>query len=131
MKRSRPVSLALVGLFVWLTGCTSYRQIELAQVADYGKVRVTFADGERVVVPQDAFVADSLYVWKEAKPGAHYGKVQVWYPLEQVTLVEARHGDAAKTVGLVLLVLGGMVAVVAIGCAASECDFGIGPFSGN
>jgi len=118
--RSRPVSLALVGLFVWVTACTSYRQIELAQVADYGQVRVTFADGERVVVPQDAFVGDSLYLWKEAQPAAHYGKVQVWYPLDQVSLVEGRHGDATKTGGLVVLVLGGLVALTALVCTSGD-----------
>ena len=47
MYCSRPASLALVGLFIWLTGCTSYKQIQLSEVSDYGKVRVTQTDGER------------------------------------------------------------------------------------
>jgi len=44
--RNRPVSLALVGLFVWVTGCTSWTQIGVSEVADHGKVRVTLTDGE-------------------------------------------------------------------------------------
>ena len=32
MLRNRPVSLALVGLFVWITGCTSYKQIDIGEL---------------------------------------------------------------------------------------------------
>ena len=47
MLRSRSVSLALVALFVWLTGCTSYSQVEIGDLPQKGKVRVTLNDGER------------------------------------------------------------------------------------
>ena len=46
MFRSCPVSLALVGLFVWVTGCSSYKQIQTADVADHSKVRVTLTGGQ-------------------------------------------------------------------------------------
>jgi hypothetical protein len=50
MSLSRAVALMTGWQPLSLTGCTSYRQIGLDEVSDYGKVRVTFADGERRVV---------------------------------------------------------------------------------
>ena len=47
MFRSCPVSLAPVGLIVWVTGCSSYKQIQIGDVADHSKVRVTLTGGER------------------------------------------------------------------------------------
>ena len=67
MFRNRPVPLALVGLFVWVTACTSYKQIQPADVADYGKVRVTFADGERVVLEDVTVEGDSIHYWQEVE----------------------------------------------------------------
>jgi len=58
--RSRPVSLALVGLFVWVTACTSYRQIEIGEVADHTKVRVTLTDGETETIHEPWVEANSL-----------------------------------------------------------------------
>ena len=60
MKRSRPISLALVGLFLWLNACTSYKQIGQVEVADYGKARVTLDDGSQFVVAHPQIEADSL-----------------------------------------------------------------------
>ena len=130
MFRSRPVSLALVALFVWMTACSSYKQIELNEVADYGEVRVTLTDGERIVVPQDAFTADSFYIWKEYEPNSHH-EVRVWHTLDDVTVFEARQHDRTKTVLFVFGVIVVPVAIVAIACSASECDLGIGYGSGN
>jgi hypothetical protein len=41
----RAVSLALVGLLVWVTGCYNYTPIGPSQVGYYGKVRVSTIDG--------------------------------------------------------------------------------------
>ena len=82
MFRSRPVSLALVGLFLWLTGCTTWQQIELGEMADHDKVRVTLADGERVVLTEDEIAADSIYIWSDAEAAAPYEKIRVSYPLD-------------------------------------------------
>ena len=46
MYRNRLVSLVLVGLFVWLTGCSTYTQIAPGEVADHGRVRVTRDGGD-------------------------------------------------------------------------------------
>ena len=47
MYRSRPVSLAPVGLFLWVTGCATYTQIELSDISNHDVVRVTTTTGER------------------------------------------------------------------------------------
>jgi len=58
--RSRPASLALVGLFVWPTGCSTYTQIEPAEVADHYQVRVTTTDGERQTIKNPRVEADRI-----------------------------------------------------------------------
>jgi len=58
--RNRFVSLLLVGLFVWVTACSSYRQIEVGEVADHGKVRVTLTDGERETIHEPWVEGDSI-----------------------------------------------------------------------
>ena len=89
-----PVSLALVGLFVLVTACTSYSQIEIGEVPDHGKVRVTMADGERETIRDPLFVGDTL------KSG------DVDYPMDQVTEVEA---VGTNVVGTVAVVVGALV----------------------
>ena len=114
--RSRPVSLALVGLFVWVTGCTSYKQIELSEVADHGKVRVTLTDGERETVADPRVEADSIK-----------GKDSAAIPLNQVAEVEAKMKDVASTlvlvgVGVALVTLITLrIAACATNSYGSEC----------
>ena len=60
MFRNRPVSLALIGLFVWVSACYTYTPIEPSEVAYYGKVRVWTIDGEREVISDPRVEADSL-----------------------------------------------------------------------
>ena len=126
MFRNRPVSLALVGLFVWVTGCTSYSQIEPREVADHGKARVTLDDGSRFVVAHPEIEADSLVgldaeSWR-ARDKAYTDTVRV--ALDQVETLEASHTSAGKTVGLVVGIIAGVFAVAGIAYAASDpCYF--------
>ena len=124
MFRNRPVSLALVGLFVWVTACTSYKQIEVAQVADYGKVRVTFADGERIVLREVEVAEDSIHYWRKAEPTSHYSDVWVSSPLDQVAVVEGRQGDTRKTAMLVVMSFVGGVALLAVICSSGDGCYG-------
>jgi hypothetical protein len=104
VKGSRPVSLALVGLFVWVTGCTSYKQIELAEVADYGKVRVTLTDGERLDLYKPAVVSDSIHYWKKKLPSSPYYPEPVYsIPLDQVSAVEGEYTNVAQSIGVGVL----------------------------
>ena len=114
MFRNRAVSRALVGLFVWVTGCTSYHQIELAEVADHGKVRVTTTDGERETVREPRVEADSIKgLGEKVRPDVKE-RAPRSIPLDQVETLEATHVSAGKTVGLTVGVIGGLLALAAI-----------------
>ena len=118
MFRSRAVSLALVALFVWVTACSSYSQIQLSEVADHGKVRVTLIDGERETIHDPWVDADSI----KGDDGPPRRRAQS-IPLDQVAGVEA---VGTNEVGTVFTVLGVGVlmfaAVVAIDCAVEGCS---------
>ena len=109
MHRSRHVSLALLGLFLLVTACTSYKQIGLGDVAGHGKVRVTLTDGERETLHDPWVEGDSIK-----------GKNLPAVPLDQVAKLEAKKTDTGATVALVmgLLVVAGGVALAIL--AASD-----------
>lgn len=122
MIRNRPVSLALVGLFLWLTGCTSYRQVGPVEVADYGKARVTLADGSQFVVAHPQIQADSLVgfvaeSWS-AKRKAYSEDVRV--ALDQIETLEASHTSASKTAGLVVGLFVGVLLIGSLIYAATD-----------
>ena len=101
--RSRLVSLALVSLFVWVNGCTAYRQIEVGEVADHGQVRVTMTDGERATIRDPRVEADSIK-----------GKDSEAIPLDQVSKVQVARTDWVLTglfIGGVALVVGLIIVV--------------------
>ena len=103
MFRSRLVSLTLIGLLVWVTGCTSYKQIKLGEVADHEKVRVTTTDGERETVHDPRVETDSIR-----------GKDSKAIPLDQVSKVQAMRTDWVFTglfIGGVALVVGLIIMV--------------------
>ncbi len=112
-SRCRPVSLALVGLFVWLTGCTSYTQIQPGEVADHDHIRVTQTDGTQRDFYHAVVEADSIKGQRHERPASrHYEEPVYAIPLDQVSMLESAHGDAGKTVGVVALVLVGTFAVL-------------------
>jgi len=112
-SRCRPVSLALVGLFLWVTACGTYKQIGLGEVADHGKVRVTTTDGEKRDLYHPVVEADSIKGQLHERPASRYSEEPVYaIPLDQVSMLESAHGDAGKTVVVVALVIGGTFAVL-------------------
>jgi len=120
--RSRPVSLALVGLFVWVTGCTSYHQIELAEVTDHGKVRVTLTDGERETIRDPRVEADSIKGLGKQVGGGSNDRVPLSISLDQVIDLEAVGTDEIGTVGVIFLVPVSIV-VVAFAAWGICCNF--------
>jgi hypothetical protein len=104
--RNRPVSLALVGLFAWVTGCTSYTQIEPGEVADHGKVRVSLTNGVRWTIHDPRVDADSIK-GKNARP----------IPLDQVAELEAVGNDGVATV----LTIAGLFVGVLLMAGVAEC----------
>lgn len=124
MFRNRAVSLALVGLFLWTTACTSYQQIEPSKVADHGQVRVTTIDGAKHKVYNPAVEADSIRgrIKESARIGGSRWSDSVFVvPLESVTEIAVAGTNEVATP---LLVLGGIaVTLVLIGvvvCATDE-----------
>ena len=108
MFRNRPVSLALVGLFVWVTGCTTYTQIQPGEVADKDYVRVTLTDGEKMELHEPALDADSLRgrVKEVARIGGYrWSDSVVVIPLESVAEIAV---VGTNEVATPLLVLGGI-----------------------
>jgi len=116
--RSRPVSLALVGLFVWVTGCSTYTQIGIDEIADHGKVRVTRTDGGRETVYDPRVEADSIR-------GRFVEGGQPRTADRAISLDEVAELDSVGTnaVGTGLIVIGSALFVMTLICAAA-CEFG-------
>jgi len=108
--RNRSVSLVLVGLFVWLTGCTSWNQIGLSEVADHGKVRVTLTDGEQETVYDPWVEADSI------KGHRHIETLAV-----SVDRVAELESHSTNEVGTVFAVLGALLGVILV-VGLATCD---------
>ena len=121
--RNRTVSLAVVGLLVWVTACTSYRQIEIGEVADHDKVRITTTDGEALDYYDPRVEADSI-----KGRGHKDGEMLFALPLNRVSEVEVGGDEPAKTAMLVIGVIGGAALLAFlgywIGCSASDSCLG-------
>ena len=115
MYRNRAVSLVLVGLFLWQTGCTSYKLISIGDVSDHGRVRVTLTTGERETLHDPRVVADTIT--GDEGPPSHD---TVSYPLDQVVGVEASSTDVLGTVAVVIGVA--FVALIVISIAVYMSD---------
>jgi hypothetical protein len=116
----------LVGLFVWLTACTTYTQIEPGEVADHDHVRVTLSDGQKTELHEPALDADSLRgrVKEVARIGGYrWSDSVVVIPLESVAEIAVGSNPASEVliwIGIVLVVL---VLVGIANCAANNNDF--------
>lgn len=108
MFRSRFVSMVLVVLFIWQTGCTYYSQVEIGDLPQRGKVRVTLSDGERQSVYDPWMDGDDLRGWR-TKAGNGEAELSsdgdIIFKLDSVSSIETRHTSMGKTVGLVLLMV--------------------------
>ena len=103
MSRNRAVSLLLVALFLWVTGCTSYKQIQVADVADHGNVRVTTIDGQRETFHNPRVEADSI------KGHVNEGVEQVARTISVDQVIELEV-VGSNTAGTVLIVIGSLAA---------------------
>ena len=114
MKRSRPVSLALVGLFVWVTACASYTQIQLSDISNHDVVRVTTTTGER-----------RTYTLPRVEAERVVGQNERSTPVAQVASLEAVGTDEVATLALAAgVVLVGAAIGLAIWAASDPC-FGL------
>lgn len=127
MFRNRTVSLALAGLFVWVTACTSYKQIDVREVSHHGKVRVRLTNGERETLRDPWIDGDSIKAYTSESVGG-LGPQQrptdiVAIPLEQVVELGA---VSTNEVGTVFAVLGivALATAVFFGVACSSENSG-------
>ena len=111
MFRSCPVSLAPVGLIVWVTGCSSYKQIQIGDVADHSKVRVTLTGGERFRLYDPIVGVDSITGHEKPEGKRYAGDRIIANPLDQISTVEA---ISANPRGTSLVILGVVVGTMAI-----------------
>ena len=123
MFRSRPVSLALVGLFVWVTGCQTYTQIAPDQVPDYDHIEVTMISGDKAKMRRATVEPDSIrgQIQQAGRIGGRAWGDRVAVPLSEIESITAVESNTAGTVGLVvgiptaLLLIGG--AAYSISCS--------------
>ena len=122
MLRSRHVSFALLWLLVFGTACTSYKQIQPTEVADYDKVQVTTKDGIKRLFIDPSLEPDSLRGYLNEQAVAID---ETWaVPLDAVSEVKARQPDGLNTAGAVILVAAGALVVVGA-LALLTCDGGL------
>jgi hypothetical protein len=122
MLRSRGVSLLLVGLFLCVTACTTYTQIEVGEVADHGKVQVTTIDGAKHKFYEPAVEADSIRgrIKESARIGGdRWSDSVVVIPLENVAEIAVVGTDEVATVILIVVLFGGIAATAV--AASNTC----------
>ncbi len=66
MRRYRPASVVLAFTLLWLSACTSYRQITIEQAPDHGAAWVTLSGGEQKEIHDPRMEGDSLRGWAKA-----------------------------------------------------------------
>jgi len=131
--RNRPVSMALVGLFLWSSACTKWVPLEppySPPQEEYGKLRVTNERGVPVVLEEARLEADSVWgtmvssYWERGD--LKHTEAAAAIPLESVQKIEKRGTDATATVGLVV----GITAVLIVLSVALTEPFSFDPFEG-
>ena len=116
MFLNRPVSLALVGLFLWVTGCQSYKHVE-PPFAGHDQIRVTTVDGQDWTLSEPRVEADSLMGRIE-----QHGWVSI--PLNRVADTWVGGTDEAGTIGVIVLVLAVAAAGLFVAAALSASSIG-------
>ena len=121
--RSRPISMMLVGLFLWSSACTKWVPLEPPYAplqGDYDKLQITREGGSQVVLKEPRLESDS--VWGTVV-SSHWDRGDLKHtehdtviPIESVVKIEKRGTDALATVGLAV----GIIGVVGLIGAATD-----------
>ena len=116
MCRNRAVSLALIGLFVWTTACTtSYKQIDIGELPYHNRVRVTRTDGERETLLDPVVVNDAISGRADKARRSNDPVVPLVIPLEQVSELESVDKNTGATVAAVVGgIIGGLLLLTVI-----------------
>ena len=123
MFRNRPVSLALVGLFVWSSACTKWVPMEPPypqSLEEYGKLQITNERGVPVVFREPYLQGDSVRgtvvtsYWERGD--LKHTEATAAIPMDSVRKIEKRGTDAAATLAAILIP--GLILGVAVSAAA-------------
>jgi hypothetical protein len=122
-----------VAIALQLAGCTSWRVQSVAPeqllAAEHpGQVRVQTRDGTRIVLRDPRLARDSLMGRVSAPPswagppGQSEGTLRYAVALADVTQVAVRRTNALKTIGLILAIPAGAIAILGATCGySSDC----------
>jgi len=118
MRMRTPLTRRFIAalLMVLLTACHSWRPTTVSPQGliaedEPSSVRVTLTDGETVIVRNPTMRNDSIVGATDADVGV---------ASQDVRLLEVRHFSVGKTVGLVLGIAAGVVAVAAVALVSSR-----------
>ena len=123
MFRNRAVSLALAGLFVWVTACTKWVPLEppySPSLEEYGKLRITNERGVPVVFREPLLQGDSVRgtvvtsYWERGD--LKHTEATAAIPMDSVRKIEKRGTDIAATAAAILIP--GLILGVAVAAAA-------------
>ena len=118
VPRDRQPALLLVILLVWAMGCASYREIEIGEVADHDRVRVTRTDGSVSFLYDPEVRPDTIGGRKDRD-----SQVALWIALDDVERIQTGGNQAA---GTAVAVVGGIALVLVIVTAASDPELKFG-----
>jgi len=113
-----------------LTGCSTYTQIGIGEVADHGKVRVTLTDGERQTIRAPWVEGDSIkgHTGESAGNLGALARVDhtVAFRFDRVVALEAVGADEVGTIFTVLGIAAGVFVIVGsflvYGCTGGRED---------
>jgi hypothetical protein len=113
-----------VGLFVWVTACASYKQIDIGELPDHDRVRVTRTNGERETLLDPVVVNDAISGREDKERRSNDPVVPVVIPLEQVSQLESVDKNTGATVAVVVgSIVGGLLLLTVIVYAVDPPEF--------
>ena len=94
----------VLGSALIVAGCVAHARVDLADLGDYDRVRVTLADGERFEVLEPRFEADTIrgMVGHGGRPVGEFAA-----PLAKVSSIEASEPSPRNTRLLILGIVAG------------------------
>ena len=123
MKRATSAALLQVLSLVWLTGCTAYTPIDVSEIGNHDRVRVTLTDGNRRDVYDPVLQDDTIRGLVQTGRSASGTQEAPWsVELDRVREVE---GSVNSNTGSLFFVLG-IAAFAAIAVGSAVCADGCG-----
>jgi len=92
----RQASSLLTALCLWLNACTTWTAIEISELADHDRVRVTTAAGERYEIRAPVVETDSIV--------GRVGQAETQISITDVSALEASRFSGERTIALVIVV---------------------------